>query len=220
MPTFSEENYLKTIYHLSKESVDKVSVKSIADGLNNNPASVIDMLKKLTTKKMIQYDKIKGAKLTEKGLKTALFVVRKHRLWEVFLKDKLGYNWDEIHEIAEQMEHIKDEDLVERLDKFLGSPEYDPHGDPIPKSNGQLPNSVKTLLSMVEVGETCKVAAVKDTSSVFLQYLLQLSVSIGTKIKVIDKITFDGSMKIQIEKDIETMVSIKFAESLLVDQIV
>jgi len=112
MPTFSEENYLKTIYHLSKESVDKVSVKSIADGLSNNPASVIDMLKKLTTKKMIQYDKIKGAKLTEKGLKTALFVVRKHRLWEVFLKDMLGYNWDEIHEIAEQMEHIKDEGLV------------------------------------------------------------------------------------------------------------
>jgi DtxR family Mn-dependent transcriptional regulator len=220
MPTFSEENYLKTIYHLSKESVDKVSVKSIADGLSNNPASVIDMLKKLTTKKMIQYDKIKGAKLTEKGLKTALFVVRKHRLWEVFLKDKLGYNWDKIHEIAEQMEHIKDEDLVERLDKFLGSPEYDPHGDPIPKSNGQLPNSVKTLLSMVEVGETCKVAAVKDTSSIFLQYLLQLSVSIGTKIKVIDKITFDGSMKIQIGKDIETIVSIKFAESLLVDQII
>ncbi len=219
MPTLSEENYLKTIYHLSRQSANKISVTSIADGLSNNPASVIDMLKKLTAKKLIQYDKFKGAKLTEKGLKTALFVVRKHRLWEVFLEEKLGYNWDEIHEIAEQMEHIKDEKLVERLDKFLGFPEYDPHGDPIPKSNGELPNAVKTLLSEIEVGKTCRVAAVKDTSTIFLQYLLQLKVSIGTKVKVIDKIVFDGSMNIQIGKDIKTMVSKKFAESLLVETI-
>ena len=217
MPTLSEENYLKTIYHLSRQSTDKVSVKGISDGLSNNPASVIDMLKKLTDKKLLQYDKFRGAKLTEKGLKIALYVVRKHRLWEVFLLEKLGYKWDEIHEIAEQMEHIKDEELVERLDKFLGFPEYDPHGDPIPKSNGQLPTTVKTLLSEIEVGKTCRVAAVKDTSAIFLQYLLQLSVSIGTKIKVIDKILFDGSMNIQIGKDIKTIVSKKFADSLLVE---
>ncbi len=117
------------------------------------------------------------------------------------------------------MEHIKDEKLVERLDKFLGFPEYDPHGDPIPKSNGELPNAVKTLLSEIEVGKTCRVAAVKDTSTIFLQYLQQLSVSIGTKVKVIDKILFDGSMNIQIGKDIKTIVSKKFAESLLVEQI-
>jgi DtxR family Mn-dependent transcriptional regulator len=217
MHSLSEENYLKTIYSLSKQSDDKVSVKSISDVLNNNPASVIDMLKKLTNKKLIHYDKFKGAKLTEKGLKIALFIVRKHRLWEVFLQEKLGYKWDEIHEIAEQMEHIKHEDLVERLDKFLGFPEYDPHGDPIPKSNGQLPDTVKKLLSEIEVGKTCRVAAVKDTSTIFLQYLLQLSVSIGTKIKVIDKIAFDGSMNIQIGKDFKTTVSQKFAESVLVD---
>ncbi len=219
MPTLSEENYLKTIYHLSRQSANKISVKSIADGLSNNPASVIDMLKKLTNKKLIHYDKFKGAKLTEKGLRTALFIVRKHRLWEVFLQEKLGYKWDEIHEIAEQMEHIKDEGLVERLDKFLGFPEYDPHGDPIPKSNGQLPNAAKKLLSEIEVGKTCRVAAVKDTSTMFLQYLLQLSISIGTKIKLIDKIVFDGSIEIQIGKDRKTIVSKKLAESLLVDQI-
>lgn len=219
MQTFSEENYLKAIYHLSKQSAGKVSVKSVSEMLSNNPASVVEMLKKLTNKKFIQYDKFKGAKLTEKGLKAALFIVRKHRLWEVFLQEKLGYNWDEIHEIAEQMEHIKDEDLVERLDKFLGFPEYDPHGDPIPKSNGQLPNAVKTLLSEIEIGKTSKVAAVKDTTTVFLQYLQQLSVNIGTKIKIIDKIAFDNSLKIQIGKDVKTIVSKKFAESLLVDQI-
>ncbi len=217
MQTLSEENYLKAIYHLSNQSAGKVSVKSISETLSNNPASVVEMLKKLTDKKLIQYDKFKGAKLTEKGLKAALFIVRKHRLWEVFLQDKLGYNWDEIHEIAEQMEHIKDEDLVERLDKFLGFPEYDPHGDPIPKSNGQLPDIVKKLLTEVEVGRTCRVVAVKDTSTIFLQYLQQLSVSIGTKIKVINKIAFDGSVEVQIGKNYKTVVSKKFAENLLVD---
>jgi len=219
MQTLSEENYLKAIYHLINDSVGKVSVKSISEILKNNPASVVEMLKKLTNKKFIQYDKFKGAKLTEKGLKTALFIVRKHRLWEVFLQEKLGYNWDEIHEIAEQMEHIKDENLIERLDKFLGFPEYDPHGDPIPKSNGQLPNAVKTLLSEIEIGKTCRVAAVKDTSTIFLQYLHQLSVGIGTKVKVIDKIIFDGSLEIQIGREVKTIVSKKFAESLLMDQL-
>ncbi len=166
---------------------------------------------------MITYDKVKGAKLTEKGSKTALLIVRKHRLWEVFLQDKLGYSWDAIHDMAEQLEHVEHDDLADRLDKFLGYPEYDPHGDPIPKSNGQLPDVIKKLLSDIEIGKTCRVAAVKDTSTIFLQYLLQLSVSIGTKIKVIDRIAFDGSMNIQIGKEIKTIVSKKFAESLLVD---
>ena len=144
-------------------------------------------------------------------------IVRKHRLWECFLVEKLDFSWDEVHDIAEQLEHIKHPELADRLDKFLGSPQYDPHGDPIPKSNGEMPNTVKTLLSEIEVGKTCRVAAVKDTSPVFLQYLLQLSVSIGTKIKLLEKILFDGSMIIQIGKDTKTIVSKKFAESLLVD---
>lgn len=219
MQTNSEENYLKGIYHLSRQNTGKVRIKSISEILGNNPASVVEMLKKLMDKKLIQYDKSKGAKLTDKGLKTALFIVRKHRLWEVFLQEKLGYKWDEIHDIAEQLEHIKDADLVERLDKFLGFPEYDPHGDPIPNSNGKLPNAVKTLLLEVEIGKSCKVAAVKDTTVVFLRYLQKLSVHIGTKIKVIDKIVFDGSMEIQIGKDAKTIVSRMFAESLLVDEL-
>ena len=217
MHSLTEENYLKTIYRLAQAEGSKITPTSIAEGVNVNAASVIDMIKKLAEKKLISYDKIKGAKLTDKGTRVALMIVRKHRLWEVFLQDKLGYSWDEIHEMAEQLEHIQHDDLADRLDKFLGYPAYDPHGDPIPKSNGQMPNSFKTLLSQIEIGKTCRVAAVKDTSTIFLQYLLQLSVSIGTKIKVIDKVAFDGSMIIQIGKDNKTTVSNKFAESLLVD---
>ena len=215
--TLTEENYLKAIYRLAHIDGNKITPTSIAEAVNVNAASVIDMIKKLADKKLISYDKVKGAKLTDKGAKAALLIVRKHRLWEVFLHDKLGYNWDEVHEMAEQLEHIQYEDLAERLDKFLGYPNYDPHGDPIPKSNGEMPKTFTTFLSQMEVGKSCRVVAVKDTSSVFLQYLLQLSVSIGTKIKVLDKVAFDGSMSIQIGKDFTTAVSQKFAESLLVD---
>ncbi len=143
MHSLTEENYLKAIYRLSEIDGNKITPTSIAEAVNVNAASVIDMIKKLTEKKLINYDKVKGAKLTDKGNKTALLIVRKHRLWEVFLQDKLGYSWDEIHEMAEQLEHVQHEDLADRLDKFLGYPEYDPHGDPIPKSNGQLPDTVK-----------------------------------------------------------------------------
>ena len=135
----------------------------------------------------------------------------------MFLLEKLGYSWDVVHEIAEQLEHIKHPELAERLDKFLGHPKYDPHGDPIPNVEGEIPIISTILLSEIEVGKTCQVAAIKDTSAVFLQYLEQLSVSIGSKIKVIDKIPFDGSITIQIGKNIKTSVSKKFAESLLVN---
>lgn len=215
--TLTEENYLKAIYRLSLNGDNKITPTAIAEEISVNAASVVDMIKKLTEKELISYDKVKGAKLTDRGGKAALTIIRNHRLWEVFLIEKLGYSWDVVHEIAEQLEHIKHPELAERLDKFLGYPDYDPHGDPIPKSNGEMPQSVTTLLSEIEVGKTCRVAAVKDTSSMFLQYLLQLPVSIGTKIKVLDKIAFDGSVSIQIGKDVKTIVSKKFAESLLVD---
>lgn len=216
MHTLTEENYLKAIYRLSQKGNGKITPTAIAEEVSVNAASVVDMIKKLTEKKLISYDKSKGAKLTDKGNKIALEIVRKHRLWEVFLLEKLGYSWDVVHEIAEQLEHIKHEGLTDRLDKFLDFPEYDPHGDPIPKANGEMPTTVNTLLSEIEIGKTCQVAAVKDTSTIFLQYLEKLSVNIGTKIKVLDKIPFDGSMTIQIGKDTKTAVSKKFAESLFV----
>ncbi len=216
MNSLTEENYVKAIYRLSLLTDFKITPTAIAEEVNVNAASVVDMIKKLTEKKLISYDKRKGVNLTDRGHKLALNVVRNHRLWEVFLSEKLGYSWDVVHEIAEQLEHIKHNELADRLDRFLDFPEYDPHGDPIPKSNGEMPSTVNTMLSEIGIGKTCRVTAVKDASPVFLQYLLQLSVSIGTKIKVLDKIPFDESLSIQIGKDYKTTVSKKFAEGLLV----
>ena len=217
MRSLTEENYLKAIYRISLNRKLKISPTAIADEMGVSAASVIDMIKKLSEKKLISYDKVKGAKLLERGQKEAVAIIRNHRLWEVFLLEKLNYSWDEIHDIAEQLEHVKHPELADRLDVFLGHPEYDPHGDPIPKSNGDIPTTVKTLLSEIEIGKSCRVVAVKDTSSVFLQYLEQLSVKIGTKIKVLDIVPFDNSMLLQIGKEIKTTVSKRFAESLLVD---
>lgn len=216
MNSLTEENYLKAIYRLSQKGSDKITPTALAVEMSINAASVVDMIKKLSDKKHISYDKKKGAKLTVQGNKTALDIVRKHRLWEVFLQEKLGYSWDVVHEIAEQLEHIKHEELVDRLDTFLGKPEYDPHGDPIPNAKGEIPSVANTLLSVIEEGKICKVNAVKDTSAVFLQYLEQLSIKIGTKIKVLEKIPFDGSMIIQIGKDTKITVSNKLAENLIV----
>ncbi len=215
MNSFSEENYLKTIYHLGADG-GKISLTAIADALHNNPASVIDMLKKLTEKKLISYDKKKGARLTSGGIKAAMEVIRKHRLWEVFLLDKLGYKWDEVHNIAEQLEHVGGSDLAERLEKFLGYPDYDPHGDPIPKADGHIADTVRTMLIKIEAGNQCRVVAVKDTSAEFLHYLQKLGIGIGTKLKVIEKIAFDGSLVVQIGKNANTTISNKFAENVLV----
>lgn len=216
--TLSEENYLKSIYNIGRLSVsEKISPTAIAETLGNNPASVVDMIRKLVDKKLISYEKTKGVKFTDKGRKAALLIVRKHRLWEVFLHDKLGYTWDEIHEIAEQLEHIQDPQLADRLDKYLGFPQFDPHGDPIPKSNGEIPITSTTTMEEMESGKTCTVVGVKDTSSPFLQYLKQLNVGIGTQISIVEKIAYDGSLIIKIGTDSNTTVSKKFAENILVN---
>ncbi len=216
MNSASEENYLKIIFSLAQQKDKKVSVTKIAESLGNGTAAVIEMIKKLTEKDLIEYDKKKGVTLTKVGFKTAVAVVRKHRLWEVFLLDKLGYRWDEIHNIAEELEHINDATLADRLDKFLGFPEYDPHGDPIPKSNGDFPNTSKILLSDIKPGESCRIMAVKDTSTIFLQYLQQLGISIGTSIKMVEKIPFDNSLVVLVE-GVQKTVSSKLGESLLVE---
>lgn len=214
--TLTEENYLKAIYQVSQKA-DKVTPTAIAELLGNNPASVIDMIKKLTDKQLINYHKKNGVELTASGLKDATLIVRKHRLWEVFLLEKLGYNWDEIHNIAEELEHIKDTTIADRLDKFLGFPEYDPHGDPIPKADGKMPQSYSVTLSDLKIGATCRVAAVKDTSSHFLQYLAKLNVGIGTQLELIEKIAFDQSLVIAIKGGVgHTTVSQKFGENILV----
>ncbi len=215
--TLTEENYLKAIFKLTQASLQKISPTAIAQEIEVNAASVIDMFKKLKEKELISYDKRKGAALTPQGIRVALNIVRKHRLWEVFLFEKLKYSWDEVHEMAEQLEHIQNDALANRLDEFLGFPVFDPHGDPIPKANGSIPKFSKVLLSAKKIGDECQVVAIKDTSPEFLQYLNQLSIDIGSRIVIKDKVAFDNSLVILI-KGHQTTVSEKFAHSVFVKQ--
>ncbi len=215
--SLSEENYLKEIFHLSQDGSRKVSITAIAARLRINAASAVDMVRKLAGKKFITYDKSKGVKLTPAGIRVALSIVRSHRLWEVFLMEKLKYSWDAVHGIAEQLEHVKDPELADRLNEFLGSPDYDPHGDPIPKSDGRMPRIPKTTLADVAAGGSCVVVGIKDTSPAYLQYLKKLKIAIGTRIRVMERIEYDGSLVLGSGKAGKTSVSKLFAESVLVD---
>jgi len=184
--------------------------------LGVKPATATDMLKKLKEKELVTYQKYGKILLTDIGRKKGIAILRKHRLWETFLYEKLDFSWDEVHEVAEQLEHIQSAKLVDKLEEFLDFPEFDPHGDPIPKANGEIPAIDKVLLSDVPAGEICKVVAVKDTSALFLQYLEKLKITIGSSLKVLEVIDFDGSLNIQIDQDEPRSVSMKFAESLFV----
>src|SRR5690606_28760311 len=197
--SFTEENYLKAIYSLSEKSATSdTSTSEIAERIRTKPPTVSDMLRKLTEKKLVVYEKYKRVQLTKSGRQMAILIIRKHRLWEVFLHDKLGFAWDEVHEVAEQLEHIRSEKLILHLEKFLGYPKFDPHGDPIPSASGEMIPSRRMTLSEVEEGKQCQVVGVHDSSSMFLQYLEHMHIGIGTKIKVIEKIQFDESMIISI----------------------
>lgn len=198
------------------EERPEAGTNEMAAYLGVKPATATDMLKKLKEKELVTYQKYGKILLTELGRTKGVSILRKHRLWETFLCEKLDFSWDEVHEVAEQLEHIQSEKLVNKLEEFLDFPDFDPHGDPIPKANGDIPVIDKVLLSEILAAEHCKVVAVKDTSAVFLQYLEKLNITIGTKIKVLEVIDFDGSLNIQIEKEEPRSVSMKFAESLFV----
>lgn len=215
MFTLAEENYMKAIFHLEHESAGEVSTNAIAESMATKPSSVTDMIQKLAEKKLVVYKRYKGAKLTEKGKKIAANVIRKHRLWEVFLVEKLNFHWDEVHEIAEQLEHIQSEELITRLDKFLGSPDFDPHGDPIPDKHGVLKRTEKKLLSEIEKNQKGVCVGVRESSADFLQYLDKKKISIGTKITVLGKEFFDGSMIIQVGNQ-QFFISHKIAKNLYV----
>ena len=215
MFTHAEENYLKAIFHLEQELQGEVSTNAIAEQMETKPSSVTDMVQKLADKELLSYKKYKGAILTAAGRKTAADVIRKHRLWEVFLVDKLNFHWDEVHAIAEQLEHIQSEELIERLDRFLGSPDFDPHGDPIPDQHGNIKRTEKKLLSELDKGKRGGRVGVKESSSDFLQYLDRKKITIGTKIHVLGKEFFDGSMMLQVGKD-QFFISKKTAENLFV----
>lgn len=213
--TFSEENYLKTIYHLTTSLPTEISTNAIAEMMETKASSVTDMLKKLAEKDLVHYKKYQGVFLTPKGKLAAKMIVRKHRLWEVFLVEKLAFSWDEVHDIAEQLEHIKSEQLINRLDDFLGNPTEDPHGDPIPDANGQIIKVEKQLLSELSEKQSGICVGVKDTSSEFLKYLDKQGIALGSTIEILTKEVFDSSLKIKIDGK-EVTISNKIATNLFV----
>lgn len=213
--TFSEENYLKAIYHLNVNFDEEISTNAIAEKMDTKASSVTDMLKKLAEKGLVNYIKYQGVSLTNEGKLYAKMIVRKHRLWEVFLVDKLEFSWDEVHDVAEQLEHIKSEKLINKLDDFLGNPKEDPHGDPIPDANGMIIKVDKKLLSEIEIGQKVICVGVKDTSSEFLQYLDKQKIALGSAIAIISKEDFDASLQLSVDQR-ELTVSNKIACNLFV----
>lgn len=200
MYSLSEENYLKAIFHLEQKYREGVSTNALSEEMETKASSVTDMVRKLSDKKLVNYKKYQGVKLSKQGRETAVEVIRKHRLWEVFLVEKLNFNWDEVHDVAEQLEHIKSDKLINELDRFLGNPTRDPHGDPIPDAEGHFSVSNKVLLAELKKGETGIVVGVKDSSAAFLRYLDKNEIALGKKIKVIEKEAFDQSMLIQLNE--------------------
>ncbi|MGE0638527.1 MAG: metal-dependent transcriptional regulator [Bacteroidia bacterium] len=216
MNSLTEENYLKSIYKLVSGSRDAVTTNAIAEKMNTKAASVTDMLKKLSDKKFINYEKYYGVKLTAKGEKIALNIIRKHRLWEMFLVEKLEFGWDEVHDVAEQLEHIDSEKLVAQIDKFLNYPKVDPHGDPIPDSNGKLLVQKSQLLSTFRKNDNCLMTGVVDHSPAFLQYLAKASLTLGCEIKIKDINDFDRSQQITVNKGAAIFISNEVAKNILV----
>jgi DtxR family Mn-dependent transcriptional regulator len=213
--SFTEENYLKTIFHLDSDQNGTVSTNAISESLGTKAASVTDMLKKLAEKGLINYTKYQGVTLSETGKIKALAIIRKHRLWEVFLVNKLNFKWDEVHDLAEELEHINSEALINRLDEFLEFPENDPHGDPIPDKNGVLKSQELITVAKMDIGQLGKICGVMEHSKDFLQYLEKTGLTLGGEITIIDKITFDGAVVISIHHK-EKTISREVAKNILI----
>lgn len=215
MLSYTEENYLKIIFSLSYSHTTEITTNDIAKKLEINPASVSDMLKKLNQKKLIDYAKYQGVRLTNEGKKIAVDIVRKHRLWETFLVDKLNFSWDEVHDVAEQLEHIQSGLLIERLYQFLDCPMFDPHGEPIPNEYGEFPITENLIcLSSCQNQQRIQVKSITDDSSALLQYLSKISVSIGASIEVCDKNSYDNSIDVIINDNKNTTLSKETSEKI------
>jgi DtxR family transcriptional regulator, Mn-dependent transcriptional regulator len=212
--TYTEENYLKSIYKLMETESKSVSTNSLAAETNTTAASVTDMIKRLSEKELLHYERYHGVTLTEKGNIIATKLIRKHRLWEVFLVEWLHFSWDEVHELAEQLEHIQSEELVKRLDIFLNHPKFDPHGDPIPDEDGNFTTRKQVLVNELKIGEGGVVVGVNEHAPVFLQYLDKLGINIGTHLTIVDTFDFDGARKVLINHDNELLLSGKVVENV------
>ncbi|MEX2232971.1 MAG: metal-dependent transcriptional regulator [Cyclobacteriaceae bacterium] len=218
MLSFTEENYLKAIYRLSEGGLKAVLTNEIAESVSTKAASVTDMIKKLSNKNLISYEKYYGARITRQGKSHALSVIRKHRLWETFLVEKLKFSWDEVHDVAEQLEHIQSPLLIEKLDEFLGYPTADPHGHPIPDKDGKVQSLKLIPLSDSVVNKKAVVRSVKDGTPSFLQYLSKIGIYIGARIAILDKIEFDSSLEILIDNKTRIFISRDAAQNLLITE--
>jgi len=215
----TEENYLKAIFQLCEQSENPAATNAIAQVMQTAAASVTDMIKKLSKKNLIHYQKHKGVRLTEEGNQLATNLIRKHRLWETFLVQKLQFSWEEVHEIAEELEHIQAEKLINRLDDYLGNPKFDPHGDPIPDANGNFTFRKQIVLPELAEGQEGVLVGVQDDTTPFLQYLNKLNLSLGTKIKILERYEYDGSTKILLDGDKEQILTNKVCLNLFVRKV-
>ena len=215
MITRSEENYLKSIFSVFMQTQNNVSTNEIANLLDTSPASVTEMIKKLQDKSLVIYEKYNGVRLSKLGEKKAIAIIRKHRLWETFLVNKLDFSWSEVHEVAEQLEHINSEKLTDKIDQLLNYPKFDPHGDPIPSKNGIFNFQERVSIFEMDIDEEGIIMGVSLDNKDFLDYLTRLKISIGTKVKVIEQIKFDQSMKISYDSKTEH-ISKEIAENILV----
>ena len=216
MTTSTEENYLKAIYHLSTGNQNSVLTSAIAGSLSTSSASVTDMIKKLSEKNMVEYERYHGVKITRKGEKVALSIIRRHRLWEVFLMDTLKFKWDEVHDLAEELEHVSSDELTKRLDAFLGFPKFDPHGDPIPDTNGKVHSNGQVLLSEITKKGRYILSGVNDHSPSFLQYLEKKGLIPGSIFSIVEMDEFDNSMQIIFINKKSIFISKEVSKNLLV----
>lgn len=214
--TTAEENYLKTIYTLSNGGTKSVSTNDISAAIKTKAASVSDMLRKLGEKEVIEYRKYYGVNITEEGKKRALHLVRKHHLWEVFLVDKLQFAWDEVNEVADALQHIQSPLLIQRLDSYLNFPKFDPHGDPIPDEYGDIKARPRQAMNELDIDQSGQIVAVKDSSAAFLKYLDKVGAYIGARIKILDKVEFDGSLEILVDQKKTLFMSKDVAMNILV----
>lgn len=214
MLSHTEENYLKAIYQITERDGSPVNTNAVATAMGTTAASVTDMLKRLSDKDFLHYERYKGATLTIEGNKMATHLVRKHRLWEVFLVDKLRFSWDEVHEIAEELEHIESMELITRLDNYLGYPKFDPHGDPIPDAQGIFTQRSQKLLSELAVGNKGVLVGVNEHSTLFLQHLEKIGMTLGASVKVLEIFEYDHSIRIEINEKHTQTLTIRVTENV------
>lgn len=213
--SISEENYIKAIFHLQGEA-ETVTTNGLANDLKTKPASVTDMMKKLKSKKLLHYKPYRGFRLSNEGNKVALNIIRRHRLWEYFLAEKLKFSWEEVHAVAEDLEHVSSKKLIDKLDEFLGYPRVDPHGDPIPDMEGKIEKSKQVCLTDLPLNHSAVVCKVSDQSVEILELLKHKKIAIGTKLEIKKKFDFDGSMEVKIRQQAPFNISGQLAKNIFV----